>query len=122
MQGAVGGTFVIAFFLATSAGAQQLPTPPVSMERVRIALQKPSLSLSLPPVPLVAPRTTPLGILTLVPPRSDGEVVRVAIPLGELISRAFDAASDARRRRAEKKAHERVMRALEEFQRDLERR
>jgi hypothetical protein len=56
-----------------------------------------------------------LGVLTLVPPQMDGEVIRVGIPVGELISRAARSISDANHRRAERRADERVRQDLEQF-------
>ena len=63
------------------------------------------------------PLTRParVGMFTLVPPEANGEVVRVSIPVGELVSRAARAISDANHRRAERKADERVQKDLEQF-------
>jgi hypothetical protein len=63
--------------------------------------------------PLTAPPS--LGGLTLVPPQTSGEVIRVALPVGELVSRAARSISDANHRRAERKADERVRKDLEQF-------
>ena len=60
-------------------------------------------------------RPTRLGMFTLVSPQTNGEVVRVSIPFGELVSRAAQAVSDANHRRAERKADERVRKDLEQF-------
>jgi hypothetical protein len=56
-----------------------------------------------------------LGTFTLVPPETNGKVIRVAIPIGERASRAARAISDARQRRAERRIDERVMRELQEL-------
>src|SRR5215510_349952 len=56
-----------------------------------------------------------LGVLTLVPPQTNGEIIRVGIPVGELISKATRSISDANHRRAERKADERVRKNLEQF-------
>jgi hypothetical protein len=58
---------------------------------------------------------TRLGMFTLVPPETNGEVIRVAIPVGELASKAARAISDARHRRAERRIDERIMRELQEL-------
>jgi hypothetical protein len=58
-------------------------------------------------------RPTHLGMFTLVPPEANGEVVRVSIPIGEFVSRAARAISDANHRRAERKADERVRKDLD---------
>jgi hypothetical protein len=63
--------------------------------------------------PLTHP--TRLGMFTLVPPETNGEVIRVAIPVGELASRAARAVSDARHRRAERKVDERIARELQQL-------
>lgn len=108
------GALAIAFSLAVSAIAQQ-SDPPVSVERMRVALQQPRLVIRDVP-PLVSPSATRLGILTFLSPDTNGEMVKVGVPVGELISRTAHAISTARRRRAERKAHEEVLRALEEFE------
>ena len=63
--------------------------------------------------PLTPP--TRIGVFKLLQPRNDGEFVRVAVPVGELISRAGRSISDANRRRAERNADARVRRDLEQF-------
>jgi hypothetical protein len=59
-------------------------------------------------------RPTHLGMFTLVPPQTNGEVIRLSIPVGELATRAARSISDARRRRAERKVEERIERELDE--------
>lgn len=82
------------------------------------------LNTTLPPQPKLIIRTedlfpptspTRLGMFTLVPPDTKGEVVRVSVPIGELVSRAARAISDANHRRAERKADERVRKDLAQF-------
>ena len=63
--------------------------------------------------PLTPP--TRLGMFTLVPPQTKGEVIRVSIPAGEFVSRAARGISDANHRRAERKADERVREDLAQF-------
>jgi hypothetical protein len=69
--------------------------------------------------PLTPP--TRVGMFTLAPPNRNGEVIRVAIPVGELVSRTARAVSDANHRRAERKADERVRKDLEQFIADSKR-
>ena len=113
---AVGGSFVLALSLAASADAQQ-SNPPVSVESLRVALQRPQQpSILIPAIPpWVAPAPTRLGMLTFVPPDLNGQMVKVIVPVGDLTSRAVHALSTARRRRAERKAHDEVVRDLQEF-------
>jgi hypothetical protein len=54
-------------------------------------------------------------MFTLVPPQTNGEVIRLSIPVGELATRAARSISDARRRRAERKVEERIERELDEM-------
>ena len=63
------------------------------------------------------PLTPPmrLGMFTLAPPQGDGEVIRLRIPVGELVTRTARAVSDTHHRRAERKADERVRKDLEQF-------
>jgi hypothetical protein len=63
------------------------------------------------------PLTRParLGLFTVVPPQTNGEVVRVSVPVGELVSKAARAMSEANHRRAERKADERVRNDLDKF-------
>jgi hypothetical protein len=60
-------------------------------------------------------RPTRLGLFTVVPPRMTGEVVRVSVPVGELVSKAVRAISDANHRRAERQADQRVRNDLARF-------
>ncbi len=96
--------------------------PVLAQERDR-SLERISLALQQPP-PIVSghvllegypgtPRT--LGIFTLVPPTLQGEVVRVSVPVGELVSRAVKGVASANQRRREAAARRRVEAALEWF-------
>jgi hypothetical protein len=67
----------------------------------------------------MAPPSTRIGMLTLVPPDTNGEIVKVVVPIGELVSRAATGVSSARRRRAERSAREQVTRELREFRASL---
>jgi hypothetical protein len=115
---ATGAAIVAALCLATSAEAQQ-PVSAETLERVRLALQssppQPGLTS---PTPLVgtAPEIKRFGILTLLPPDTSGEIVSVRVPVGDLATRAARAVAAVQHRRAERRAHEDVVRALQDFQ------
>jgi hypothetical protein len=82
-----------------------------ALQRNELRLQQPpSVLRGLDPVESAAPTT--FGIFTLVPPTGRGEMIRVTIPIGELASRAFKAASAARRRRLEAAVRREVEAAL----------
>jgi hypothetical protein len=87
-----------------------------SLERISLALQQPS-----PIVPGVAPiegaSPRQFGILTLVPPTSRGEMIRISIPIGELVTRAFRGVAAANQRRQEAAARRRVEAELTAFAR-----
>jgi hypothetical protein len=116
MRIAIGGSFVLAFSLAASAGAQHSDRP-VGVDSLRMALQKPRQpSIVIPAVPpWVAPDTARVGILTFVAPDTNGEMVKIVFPVGELTSRAAHALSTAHRRRVDRKARDEVLRELREF-------
>ena len=82
-----------------------------SLERISLALQQPfpTLRVTVPPDEAV-PRK--FGIFTLVPPAGRGEIVRVSIPIGELVSRAFKGVAAAHQRRQESAARREVEAAL----------
>lgn len=87
---------------------------------MRVALQSAQPSKIRGETPLfvaAAKEVWPLGILTIVPPESSGEFVRVRVPIGALIGRASDSIATAQHRRAEKAARDEVAKALAEFQR-----
>jgi hypothetical protein len=82
-----------------------------ALQRIELRLeQPPSVLRGLDSVESATPTT--FGIFTLVPPTGRGEMIRVTIPIGELASRAFTAASAARRRRQEAGARREVEAAL----------
>ena len=85
-----------------------------ALERISLALQQPSPVVStLAPLEIDAPKQ--LGIFTLVPPRLRGEMVRVSVPVGDLVMQVFDGIAAANRRRQEVAARRRVEAALERF-------
>ena len=82
----------------------------------RITLEQPQPSPTLrwfDPADLDGPKR--LGIFSLVPPQKRGEIVRVSIPLPDLVSRAFKGVAVANRQRQEKAARQRVEAALKAF-------
>jgi hypothetical protein len=84
------------------------------LERIRLALQQPlPIVRGVEPVDNAVPKT--LGVLTLVPPTAPGEIVRISVPIGELVSRAFKGAAATNRRRQEAAARRKVEAALEWF-------
>lgn len=129
---------VVIASLMPSARAQQSGSPAAveSVERVRQRVAQdfsPALELALlgsqpqPGLasPTLAPWTAPdarrLGILTFVPPHTNGEFVSVVVPVGELATRAGHALAAARHRHAERRAHEEVLHALKDLHPDRDR-
>lgn len=85
-----------------------------ALERIHARLQQPpSVLRGLDPVESAAPTT--FGIFALVPPTGRGEMIRVTIPIGALVSQAFKAAAAGRRRRQEAAARREVEAALQLF-------
>jgi hypothetical protein len=82
-----------------------------SLERISLALQQPyqivggsgGVESALPT----------FGIFTLVPPSGPGELVRVSVPIGEFVSRAFKGVAAASHRRREAAARRQVEAELE---------
>ena len=108
---------LVLIFATGAPLAAQRTEPPVSMESLRAALQQqsPQPSILIPTYPWVAPKTTRLGPLTLMPPDTRGEMIKVMVPVGDLVSRAARNMSNARRRSAERRAKETVSRELRDF-------
>ena len=96
----------------TSVHAQQ-SDPPASLERVRVALQRPQTlgGALIPP----EPEERRLGPLTFAPPETRGEFVRVRVPVGALAGRLTHSISAARHRRAERAARVEVARVAVEL-------
>ena len=116
MRSTLAWSTIAVFVLATPAAAQQ-PASPVSLDAVRAALQRSAPSVvmrSAVPPPEVHP--TRLGVVTLVPPDRNGEMVKVVIPIGALTTRAIRAVTNAQHRRAERAAERRVLEDLRAFQ------
>lgn len=86
-----------------------------SFERISLALHQPApLVLGTTPESDTRPRT--FGIFTFVTPEGRGEMVRVSVPIGELVSRAFKSAAAAKHRRQEAAARREVAAALSRFE------
>ena len=92
-----------------------------SLERISIALQQPSPSVSSFPLPESPGRPTKLGVFTLVPPTGRGEIIRVSLPIGELVSRVFRGVSAATQRRQEAAARRTVAADLQLYLQQRER-
>lgn len=93
--------------------AQQSDSPG-SLERVRVALQRPqSLTGGLNPPALDERR---IGPLTFAPPEARGEFVRVRVPVGALVGRLTHSIAAARHRRAERAARVEVASVRAELQ------
>ena len=117
MRRMFSASVVTVVLLVAPIGAQDAKAP-ASAERLRQALRSPNsgLALTSPPPPwMTTDATKRLGILTLGPPKANGEFVSVAVPVGELATRAVHAFASAQHRRAESRAHAEVMRALQDF-------
>lgn len=85
-----------------------------SLERIAIALEQPRpIVRGVAPVDDSSPKK--LGIFTLLPPTSRGEIVRVSIPIGELVTRAFTGVVAVNQRRQAEAARRKVEAALERF-------
>jgi hypothetical protein len=110
MKGLTSGV-VVSLFCSAPLLAQERDR---SLERIGLALQQPApiatSSVFLEPQP---PRR--LGIFTLVQPTGRGEIVRVSVPIGEVVSRAFKGVAAANQRRREAAARRKVAAALEWF-------
>jgi hypothetical protein len=85
-----------------------------SLARIDLSLQQPMPILrAVAPVESASPRK--LGIFTLLPPTSRGEIVRISVPIGELVTRAFKGVATANQRRQEAAARRKVEAALKWF-------
>ncbi len=107
MKGLVGG-LLVSWVCWAPLVAQE---PDRSLERISLALQQP------PPIVRgvgQVPKT--VGIFTLVTPNGPGEMVRVSVPIGDLVSRALNGVAAANRRRQEAAARQTVEAALKWFE------
>ena len=102
---------MIALTATSVRGAEQQPPP---REPAAAVQTQPKLVIKTEDLfPLTRP--TRLGLFTVVPPQTNGEVVRLSVPIGELVSKAAHAISEANHRRAERQAGERVRDDLARF-------
>jgi hypothetical protein len=87
-----------------------------SVERIGLALQQPSpIVRGVAPVESTLPKK--LGIFTLVPPVKRGEIIRVSIPIGELVTSAFKGVAAAHQRRQQAAARRKVEAELDALRR-----
>ena len=111
MKGLAGGLLISLVCWAPLAAQER----DRSFERINLALQQPILVVpDVSPVESTLPKT--VGIFTLVQPTRPGEMVRVSIPIGELVMRAFRSVGEANQRRQEAAARRRVAAALKAFE------
>jgi hypothetical protein len=81
-------------------------------DRLRIALQD-SPRLTIPAWTL--PPAKRLGVISIPPPQTRGEVVRMTLPIGDLTMRAARVIGNASHHRADRKARTEVQRAMSDF-------
>jgi len=81
-------------------------------DRLRIALQD-SPRLTIPVWTLPPPRR--FGVMSITPPQTRGEVVRMTLPIGDLTMRAARSIENASHQRADRKARTEVQRAIRDF-------
>jgi hypothetical protein len=107
----------IVAFAGSGVAAPQQPELPGSTEQRAISDQKSTPALVIPLDPSwAAPARRRLSVPMLVPPDRSGEMLKVRLPAGDLASRATQAISNGQYRRAVRKAHDDVLRALRELQ------
>ena len=100
--------------MVTPVWAQQ-PESSSSLQRIRVSLQNPPVQSRLSTPLWGEPGRRRIGILTLIPPEHRGEMVRVSLPVGDLVTRAVRGIGAAKHRRAERKAREEVQRVMLEI-------
>jgi hypothetical protein len=101
---------VFILFVAASAGAQSPPLASPTDQQT----PPPELKLDTVTVP-ITPDRRQFGIFTLEPPVTNGQIVGVGVPIGELVGRAVGSVKKAQHRRAERKARVQVQKELQEF-------
>jgi hypothetical protein len=113
MKGLASG-LLVALTCAAPLAAQERDR---SLERIGLALQPPhEIAGGIGRVESALPKT--FGVFTLVPPTGPGELIRVSVPIGEFVSRAFKSVAAANHRRQESAARRKVqaeLRWLEEL-------
>ena len=93
--------------LVSSAGGAQSADSERSLARVALALQSAG-PIDAAVTTLRQPVLKGWGGFTLAPPDKSGEMVRVAIPIGAVVTRSAHATAAARRRRAAARVHDEV--------------
>ena len=115
-----GAVILVSACASDPAVAQQAePQPSPSLDRIRASLQRQHVFLTDVTIPLlVAPAADRrrFGVLTFLPPDTPGELVRIRVPIGALVSQAAHSISAARRAHAKQGARQEVARALADFQ------
>src|SRR5215207_7320176 len=101
--------------LVGPAWAQQ-PESLSSLQRARVSLQNPPRDPKLSALPWMGSDRRKVGILTLIPAAHRGEIVRLSLPLGDLVTRAARSIGAANYRRAERRAREEVRRVMLEME------
>ena len=85
-----------------------------SVQRISAALRRQS-QIGSSAATGTEPPSRKLGVLTLVPPVEPGEMVRLRLPIGEIVSAAAQRISTANQRRRETSARREVQQALTAF-------
>lgn len=107
----LAAAFVVSAALAAPAVAQ--PRDP-AVQRLSLALQQPApIAGGLDLGKFTPPRT--FGIFTVVAPELRGEMIRVSVPVGALVSQAYRSVAAANRRRQERAARRQVEADLRRF-------
>ena len=110
MKALAGGLLLWVAYLVPLAGQER----DRSLERIAVALEQPySLVRGIDPVETDEPKI--VGIFTFVRPELPGELVRVSVPVGELVSRGLRGIVEAKQRRQENAARRRVEADLKWF-------
>jgi hypothetical protein len=105
---------VVAWCVCSAPLSAQEPARDRSLERISLALQQPpAIVREVVAVETDLPKK--LGIFTLVPPVKRGEMIRVSVPIGEMVTNAFNGVAAANQRRQEAAARRRVEAALRQF-------
>jgi hypothetical protein len=111
VKGFAGGLVACLVWCAQPAAQE----PDRTLARIRLELQQPGPVVRVPDhVEGPAPKT--FGIFTVVPPTERGELIRISVPIGELVSRAYKGVAAAAHRRREAAARRRVDAELEALQ------
>ena len=102
MRGLAAGIVVVSIGSASLSAQERDP----SLQRINLALQQPPVVRGIWPVESDTPQK--LGIFTFVPPQFRGEMVRVSVPIGDLLTRGFNGIARAHQRRQAESVRRRV--------------